>query len=126
MARPNQPNTPQSRDRGDAWLRRATRAAVLGATGAAALIGVVVAQERPGSSSTGSGSTGTSSGGTSSTSESSGSSSTNSSGHSGSDSNSSDTGSTGNTGNTGDSGTSTPPSISHSSPSVTSGGSSGR
>jgi negative regulator of sigma E activity len=116
MARPIQPNTPQSRARAQAWLRRATRAAVLAATGLAALIGVVVAREHPGSSSTssgtgatGAGTSGASTGGTSSNSD---------------DSGTSNTGSTGNTGNTGNSGSSNSPSISNSTPAVTSGGSS--
>ena len=122
MPRPIQPNTPQTRDRAQAWLRRATRALVLGAAGVAALIGIVVAQEHPGSSSpahgtggTGSGSSGGSNSGTNS--GTSGSSSSSNSGNSGS----SNTGSTGNTGN---SGTTTTPSTSRSTPAVTSGGTS--
>ena len=122
MPRPIQPNTPQTRDRAQAWLRRATRALVLGAAGVAALIGIVVAQEHPGSTSpahgnggTGSGSSGGSSGGTNS--GSSGSSSSSNSGNSGSSNTSS-------TANTGNSGTATTPSISRSTPSVVSGGTS--
>jgi hypothetical protein len=122
MPRPIQPNTPQSRDRAEARLRRATRVVVLGATGAAALIGVVVAAQHPGSGSTGTRSTGGSTGATgSSTSGSSTSSNSGTSDNAGSSS--SNTGSTGNTGNTGASNT---PSISNSSPAVTSGGTSGR
>jgi hypothetical protein len=131
MARPLHTHTPETRDRAQAWLRRATRATVLGAMGAATLIGVAVAQEHPGASSS------TTSGGTGSTgSGSAGSSSSNSSGKSSGDSGtsgSSDTGSTGNTGstsntgstgNTGNTGTSVTPSISRSTPAVTSGGTS--
>jgi cytoskeletal protein RodZ len=112
MARPIQPSTPQSRKLADAWLRRSTRAIVLGATGLAAAIGVVVAQEHPGAGSTAG--TGSST---------SGSSSSNSSGSSdsGSSGSSDNTGATGNTGN---SGAATGPSISRSAPAVTSGGSS--
>jgi cytoskeletal protein RodZ len=107
MSRPTPPN-PQSRDRAQQWLRRATRAIVLAATGAAAVIGIVVAQEHPGASST---SSGAGSSGSGSSGGSTGSSSS-------SNSDSSNTGSTGNTG------AATTPSISGSTPSVTSGGTS--
>ena len=122
MPRPIQSNTPQTRDRAQAWLRRATRALVLGAIGAAALIGAVVAQQHPGSTSTakGTGSTGSGSSGGSNSGTNSGTSGSSSSSNSG-NSGSSITGSTGNTGN---SGSTTTPSISRSTPSVVSGGTS--
>ncbi len=130
MERPIQPNTPERRDRAQAWLRRATRATLLGATGAAAVIGVVVAQEHPGSGAgTTSGGTGATGSGTAGSSSSNSGNSGNSSAAAGS-SGSSDTGSSGNTGTTGGSGntgnTGAPysPSISRSSPAVTSGGTS--
>jgi hypothetical protein len=123
MARPIQPNTPQTRARAQAWLRRATRATVLVATGVAALIGIVVAQEHPGSSST---SGGTRSTGSGSSGGSTGSTSSSTSGSSSSNSGDSGTSNTGSTGNTGNSGSSNSPSISGSAPAVTSGGSSSR
>jgi hypothetical protein len=44
-------NSPETRDRANVRLRRLTRSAVLAATGATALIGVVVAKEHPGAGS---------------------------------------------------------------------------
>ena len=48
MKHPNEHNTPAARRRADARVRLLTRAAVLAATGATALIGVVIAKEHPG------------------------------------------------------------------------------
>lgn len=45
-------NSPETRGRADARLRRVTRAAALLAAGATAAIGVVVAKEHPGASAT--------------------------------------------------------------------------
>lgn len=45
-------NSPETRGRADARLRRLTRAAALLATGATVAIGVVVAKEHPGTSAT--------------------------------------------------------------------------
>jgi cytoskeletal protein RodZ len=52
MSRPDERLTPEGRDRAQVRLRRLTRTAVLAATGATALIGVVVAKEHPGASGT--------------------------------------------------------------------------
>ena len=48
MSAPDQPNTPESRDKARSRLRTLTRAAVFAATGATAVIGIVVAHEHPG------------------------------------------------------------------------------
>jgi hypothetical protein len=50
MRRRHQQNSPEGRERADVRLRRLTRSAVLLATGATAVIGVVVAKEHPGAS----------------------------------------------------------------------------
>ncbi len=114
MSPVEQPNTPESRERARSRLRSLTRGAVVAATGATVVIGVVVSRDHPGS-----GSTGKTSGAATS-----GSSDSNNTTIAGSgSSSSSNTGSTGNTGNTGSSSSS--PSISQSTPAVTSGGSSG-
>lgn len=122
MPQIDQPPTPESRDKARSRLRALTRGAVFAATGATVVIGVVVSRDHPGSSSTAkvTGTSGTSSGsGAATTGGSSATSGSSSSGNSGT------TGSTGNTGNTGNTGTSSSaPSVSQSSPTVTSGGSS--
>jgi hypothetical protein len=51
MKRPNQDNSPESRERANVRLRRLTRSAILATAGATALIGVIVAKEHPGASS---------------------------------------------------------------------------
>ncbi len=51
MALPSEPSTPETRAKAQARVRRLTRGAVLAAAGLTALIGVVVAEEHPGSSS---------------------------------------------------------------------------
>ncbi len=111
----DQPNTPENREKARSRLRTLTRGAIFAATGATVVIGVVVSRDHPGARSTGKGAAATTSGSSGSVSTSAGSGSSSSS--------SSNTGSTGNTGNTGSSSSS--PSISQSTPTVTSGGSSG-
>ena len=111
----DQPNTPENRDKARSRLRTLTRGAIFAATGATVVIGVVVSRDHPGAGSTGKGAGATTSGSSSSVSTSAGSGTSSSS--------SSNTGSTGNTGNSGSSSSS--PSISQSTPTVTSGGSSG-
>jgi len=51
MRRSDQYNSPESRERTDARLRHLTRAAVLAAIAASAMIGIVIAKEHPGASS---------------------------------------------------------------------------
>ena len=46
MTHPHQHNSPQSRDRANTLLRRLTRTAVLAATGATAVIGIVCSTNR--------------------------------------------------------------------------------
>ncbi len=113
MSSIDQPNTPENREKARSRLRNLTRGVVVAAAGATVVIGVVVSRDHPGSASSGSSATkGTSSG--------SGAATTN--GGSSATSGSSSTGTTGTTGNTGTS--SSAPSVSQSSPTVTSGGSS--
>jgi hypothetical protein len=116
MSSTGHPNTPESRYRARSRLRRLTSGALVAATGATVVIGVVISHDHPGkaaastgSGSSGSGATGSTVGGTSSSSGNSGSSSGNS-------------GNTGNTGNTGSS--SSTPSSTTLTPTVTSGGTS--
>src|SRR5450755_186538 len=59
MPRPSEPPSPESRARTNVRLRRLTRCAVIAATGASALVGVVVAKEVPGGSSNTSSTNGT-------------------------------------------------------------------
>ncbi len=121
MSQIDQPLTPESRDKARSRLRALTRGAVFAATGATVVIGVVVSRDHPGSSSTAkvTGTSGTSSGSGAATTG--GSSSTSGSFLVGELRHHGETG----TGNTGNSGTSsTMPSVSQSSPTVTSGGSS--
>lgn len=102
-------NTPESRESARSRLRNLTRGAVLAATGAAAVIGIVVANDHPGA------------GGTTRTTGSSGSTTAGTATSSGSSS----AGTTGTTGNTGaTTTTTTTPTVSSSTPSVTSGGTS--
>ncbi|HEY1650948.1 MAG TPA: hypothetical protein VGG09_03615 [Acidimicrobiales bacterium] len=118
MPRPSESSTPAGRERVRRRLRNLTRVAILATAGATAGIGVVVAHDDPGSSSTDKGTSGQSTSGTTTTTI--------------DGSSSSSTGTTGNTGTTsdGDSGNtggfSTAPSASSSSPTVTSGGTSSR
>ena len=116
MSSIDQPNTPENREKARSRLRNLTRGVVVAAAGATVVIGVVVSRDHPGSASSGSSATkGTSSG--------SGAATTN--GGSSATSGSSSAGTTGTTGTTGNTGTSSSaPSVSQSSPTVTSGGSS--
>ncbi len=103
---PDHTDARQRRDQGKARLRTLTNVALLATTGATVGFGIVVAHEHPGSSATGKSSSASTSGTTAS---------------------SGSTGSTGNTGSvsTGNTGSSSSaPSISSSTPSVTSGGTS--
>ena len=116
MSSIDQPNTPENREKARSRLRNLTRGVVVAAAGATVVIGVVVSRDHPGSATSGSSATrGTSSG--------SGAATTN--GGSSATSGSSSAGTTGTTGTTGNTGTSSSaPSVSQSSPTVTSGGSS--
>ncbi len=107
-----QPHTPESRDKARARLRTLTRGAVLAATGATVAIGIVVSHDHAGNAS----------GSARSGSSGSGSTSTNIAGGGSSSGNTRTIGNSGNTGNTGSS--SSAPSVSQSTPAVTSGGSS--
>jgi hypothetical protein len=51
MAFPSEPSTPQTREKAQSKVRHLTRGAVIAAAGLTALIGVVVAEEHPGSGS---------------------------------------------------------------------------
>ncbi len=119
MSSIDQPNTPENREKARSRLRNLTRGVVVAAAGATVVIGVVVSRDHPGSATSGSSATrGTSSGSGAATTNG-GSSATSGSSSTGS------TGSTGTTGTTGNTGTSSSaPSVSQSSPTVTSGGSS--
>jgi cytoskeletal protein RodZ len=50
LQRPTEDHSPESRERADVLVRRLTRSAVLVATGATVLVGVIVAKEHPGAS----------------------------------------------------------------------------
>jgi len=116
MTRDEEAFTPQSRAKARSRLRTLTRGAVLAATGATAVIGVVVAHDHSGAS------TSLRTGSDSSTSSSGGATSSSSTGTSASTGNTGTSGSTGNTGNLGTS--SSTPSRSSSTPNVVSGGTS--
>ena len=59
MRHANNHNSPEARQRAHALVRFLTRASIVGAAGATALIGFVVAKEHPGASSAASTTTGT-------------------------------------------------------------------
>ena len=120
MSSIDQPNTPENREKARSRLRNLTRGVVVAAAGATVVIGVVVSRDHPGSAHLGQRRhEGTSSRLRRSPTTNGGSSATSGSSSSGT------TGSTGTTGTTGNTGTSSSaPSVSQSSPTVTSGGSS--